>query len=70
MANKQIHLNSQERIRMDDSGMSDSLADFKYHVERGSWAQHIDTQDLSQVDITTRGRDSRGKNEECRLTKV
>lgn len=61
MANMQTHLNSEERIRMEGSSMSDSLVDFKCHVKRGFWAQHIDNQGLSQVGIAVRGRDSQGR---------
>lgn len=40
VANMQTHLDSQERLRMEGSGVSDSMADIKCQVEKGSWAQH------------------------------
>lgn len=57
----QRHLDSQERIRMDSSGVSDTLTDFKCQVERGSWAQHIDTSTytnwvLQEEEETSKGR--------------
>lgn len=45
--------------------MSDTLADFKGQVERGRWAQHVDTQGLSQVVLHREEETPRmtGKNE-------
>lgn len=52
--------------------VSDTLADFKGRVERGCWAQHVDTQGLSQVVLHREEESPRmtGKNEKWHLAKI
>lgn len=55
---------------MGGSSVSDTLADFKCQIERGSWGPACGYPGLKPSGAALRGRDFQGKNDEWHLAKV